>query len=88
MTIEWTKELIAELLGEWGILLQEQMESDMKTNWWDKFKDFDTVDSFICTHDEIQRLEKTIRLHDALVSIPAEEIMELFKKHNIRYDEL
>ena len=45
--------------------------------------DFDIITSFECLEDDVTRLNKIMILHDMLVSLPTEELVDLFKKHGI-----
>ena len=92
MSIEdntWSSELLDDHFGEMRILLTETCESFVKTDWFNKYKDLnvDNVQSFEIMEDEVQRLHKCILLHDALVQIPSEELLELIEKYNIEYEE-
>ena len=91
MSIEdntWSEELLDDHFGEMRILLTETCESFVKTDWFEKYRKYaDTVESFEIMEDEVQRLHKCILLHDALVQIPFDELLELLEKHNIEYEE-
>ncbi len=91
MSIEdnkWSEELLDDHFGEMRILLTETCESFVKTDWFEKYRKYaDTVESFEIMEDEVQRLHKCILLHDALVQIPSEELLELIEKYNIEYEE-
>ena len=90
MTIEdntWTKEMIDDHFAELAVLLTDNCESQLKTDWFDKYKKFETsiIENFEIMEDEVQRLQKSILLHDALAQIPTEELLELLIKHDIKY---
>ena len=92
MSIEdntWSEELLDDHFGEMRILLTETCESFVKTDWFEKYRKLgtDNVESFMIMEDEVQRLQKCILLHDALVKIPFDELLELIEKHNIEYEE-
>jgi len=92
MSIEdnkWSEELLDDHFGEMRILLTETCESFVKTDWFEKYRRLsaDSVQSFEIMEDEVQRLHKCILLHDALVQIPSEELLELIEKHDIEYEE-
>ena len=92
MSIEdntWSEELLDDHFGEMRILLTETCESFVKTDWFEKYRRLsaDSVQSFEIMEDEVQRLHKCILLHDALVRIPSEELLELIEKHDIEYEE-
>ena len=92
MSIEdntWSEELLDDHFGEMRILLTETCESFVKTDWFSKYQklNVDTVQGFEIMEDEVQRLHKCILLHDALVRIPSEELLELIEKYDIEYEE-
>ena len=92
MSIEdnkWSEELLDDHFGEMRILLTETCESFVKTDWFEKYRRLSdgSVQSFEIMEDEVQRLHKCILLHDALVRIPFDELLELLEKHDIEYEE-
>lgn len=92
MSIEdnkWSEELLDGHFGEMRLLLNDTCENFVKTDWFGKYQDLnvDNVQTFEIMEDEVQRLHKCILLHDALVKIPFEELLELIEKHNIEYEE-
>ena len=92
MSIEdntWSEELLDDHFGEMRILLTETCENFVKTDWFEKYRKLtrDHVESFVIMEDEVQRLHKCMLLHDALVQIPFNELLELLEKHNIEYEE-
>ena len=84
-----SEELLDDHFGEMRILLTETCESFVKTDWFEKYRKLatDNVESFEIMEDEVQRLHKCILLHDALVQIPFDDLLELLEKHNIEYEE-
>ena len=92
MSIEdntWSEELLDDHFGEMRILLTETCESFVKTDWFEKYRKLgvDNVETFLIMEDDVQRLHKCILLHDALVQIPFDELLELNEKHDIEYEE-
>ena len=84
---KWSEELLDDHFGEMRLLLTETCESFLKTDWFKRYQELDTVLSFECMDDDVQRLKKCILLHDALVRIPFEELLKLIEKHDIEYEE-
>lgn len=92
MSIEdnkWSEHLLGDHFDELGVLLTDTCENFVKTDWFEKYRDLqaDNVQSFEIMEDEVQRLHKCILLHDALVQIPFNELLELLEKHDIEYEE-
>ena len=85
----WSEELLDDHFGEMRILLTETCESFLKTDWFEKYRklNVDNVQGFEIMDDDVHRLKKCILLHDALVQIPSDELLELIEKHNIEYEE-
>lgn len=69
-----TKETLNQYLQDWGILLEEQMNIALDTNWGQKFL-WDTAVSWECFADEVNRIEHCITLHDDLVTIDSDFLM-------------
>lgn len=92
MSIEdnkWSEKLLDDHFMEMRLLLTDTCENFVKTDWFEKYRDLrtDNVQTFEIMEDEVQRLHKCILLHDALVQIPFEELLELIEKHDIEYEE-
>ena len=92
MSIEdnkWSEKLLDDHFMEMRLLLTDTCENFVKTDWFEKYRDLraDNVQTFEILEDEVQRLHKCILLHDALVQIPFEELLELIEKHDIEYEE-
>ena len=66
--------ILDDYLGDWGILLQEQMDIALDTNYGKKFK-WDTATSFECLVDEVDRLNRVIELHDEIVTSNSDLLM-------------
>ena len=92
MSIEdnkWSEKLLDDHFMEMRLLLTDTCENFVKTDWFEKYRDLrtDNVQTFEIMEDEVKRLHKCILLHDALVQIPFEELLELIEKHDIEYEE-
>ena len=92
MSIEdnkWSEKLLDDHFMEMRLLLTDTCENFVKTDLFEKYRDLrtDNVQTFEIMEDEVQRLHKCILLHDALVQIPFEELLELIEKHDIEYEE-
>lgn len=92
MSIEdnkWSEHLLDDHFAEMRLLLSDTCENFVKTDWFEKYRHLqaDNVQSFEIMEDEVQRLQKCILLHDALVQIPFNELLELLEKHDIEYEE-
>ena len=86
---KWSEKLLDDHFMEMRLLLTDTCENFVKTDWFEKYRDLrtDNVQTFEIMEDEVQRLHKCILLHDALVQIPFEELLELIEKHDIEYEE-
>ena len=73
---------IDDMIRQWGIKIKDDMERMLSEKPFDKY-DFDIITSFECLEDDVTRLNKIMILHDMLVSLPTEELVDLFKKHGI-----
>lgn len=73
---------IDDMIRQWGIKIKDDMERMLSEKPFDKY-DFDTITSFECLEDDVTRLNKIAILHDMLISLPTEELVDLFKKHGI-----
>lgn len=73
---------IDEMIKQWGIKINDDIERLLTEKPINKY-DFDIITSFECLEDDVTRLNKIIILHDMLVSLPTEELVDLFKKHGI-----
>lgn len=73
---------IDEIIKQWGIKINDDIERLLTEKPINKY-DFDIITSFECLEDDVTRLNKIIILHDMLVSLPTEELVDLFKKHGI-----
>ena len=58
-------------IHELGILLSDSFDglliTTLKKDFYDKYKDFDTVSAWDCFVDEVNRIQTVIELHDYLV---------------------
>lgn len=91
MTMEdntWTKEMIDDHFREMALLLTENCESQLKTDWFEKYRylQTETVEHFSIMEDDVQRLKKSILLHDALAQIPSKDLLDLIIKYDIPYE--
>lgn len=91
MTMEdnkWTKEMIDDHFREMALLLTENCESQLKTDWFEKYKNLqvNTVEHFSIMEDDVQRLQKSILLHDALAQIPTKDLLYLLIRYEIPYE--
>lgn len=86
---KWSEHLLSDHFDEMRLLLSDTCESFVKTDWFEKYRNLqaDNVQTFEIMEDEVQRLQKCILLHDALVQIPLNELLELLEKHDIEYEE-
>ena len=73
---------IDEIIKQWGIKINDDIERLLTEKPINKY-DFDIITSFECLEDDVTRLNKIMILHDMLVSLPTEELVDLFKKHGI-----
>ena len=71
---------IDDMIRQWGIKIKDDMERMLSEKPFDKY-DFDTITSFECLEDDVTRLNKIAILHDMLISVPTEELVDLFEKH-------
>ena len=76
----FTKENIDDAIGQLGIMLEEAMTDALNTRYIDKYEnfDFDTITSFSCMLDDINRINKVINLHDALVTTGSRDLLYAF----------
>lgn len=76
----FTKENIDDAIGQLGIMLEEVMTDALNTRYIDKYEDFDfdTITSFNCMLDDINRINKVINLHDALVTTGSRDLLYAF----------
>ena len=65
------KEELNEAIFQLGLLLTDPtcglIVTTMKNDFWEKFKDFELIESWECMVDEINRVNTVIKLHDELV---------------------
>lgn len=75
-----TKESIDDAIRQLGILLEEIMVDALNTRYIEKYEDFDfdTITSFECMLDDINRINKAINLHDALVTAGSRDLLYAF----------
>lgn len=76
---------IDEIIKQWGIKINDDIERLLTEKPINKY-DFDIITSFECLEDDVTRLNKIMILHDMLVSLPTEELVDLFKKHGINME--
>ena len=86
---KWTEEMIDSHFHEMKILLVDTCENFNKTDWFEKYRhlELDNVQAFDLMEDDVQRLKKSILLHDALATIPSERLLELFEEYGVPYEE-
>lgn len=68
------KETLDDYLSDWGILLEEQMNIALDTNWGQKFL-WNTAVSWECFVDEVNRIEHCLILHDDLATVDSNFLM-------------
>ena len=73
---------IDEIIKQWGIKINDDIKRLLIEKPINKYN-FDIITSFECLEDDVTRLNKIMILHDMLVSLPTEELVDLFKKHGI-----
>lgn len=75
-----TKESIDDAIRQLGILLEEIMVDALNTRYIEKYEDFDfdTITLFECMLDDINRINKAINLHDALVTAGSRDLLYAF----------
>ena len=69
-----TKKELDKALREWGILLEEEMNIALDTNWGQKFK-WETAVAFECMIDEVDRVNTVIDLHDEIVTVDTDMLL-------------
>lgn len=77
---KYTKESIDDAIRQLGILLEEIIADALNTRYIEKYEDFDfdTITSFECMLDDINRINKVINLHDALVTAGSRDLLYAF----------
>lgn len=69
-----TQEQLDKYLSDWGILLEEQMNIALDTNWGQKFL-WDTAVSWECFVDEVNRIDDCITLYDEITTLDSRFLM-------------
>ena len=67
---KYTAEDIDNMIGKLKVLLLDETQgvinNTMKKNFYEEYKDFDTMTAWECFVDEINRIDSVIDLHDIL----------------------
>ena len=74
------KETLDDYLHDWSILLNEQMNIALDTNWGQKFL-WETAISWDCFQDEVNRINNCITLHDELATVDSNYLMFAITKN-------
>ena len=77
---KYTDESINNAITALGIMLDDAMKDALNTRYCEKYEDygFDSITSFECMLDDINRINKVINLHDALVTTGSRDLLYAF----------
>lgn len=79
---------VEDAIGELGVLLSDSFNglliTTLKKNFFEEYKDFDTMTAWECFVDEVNRVNTVCELHDYLVN-DLEELKELKRMTTKRF---
>ena len=78
---QFTVEDIEDMIYQLGVLIADDSHglliTTLKKNFFEEYKQFDTLTAWECFVDEVNRIESVIELHDFLAECDKEDL-ELF----------
>ncbi len=79
-----TVEDIEDMIYKLGVLIVDQSQglliNTLKKNFFEEYKQFDTLTAWECFVDEVNRIQSVIELHDFLVECNKEDLKLLLEK--------
>lgn len=79
-----TVEDIEDMIYKLGVLIVDESQglliNTLKKNFFEEYKQFDTVTAWECFVDEVNRIQSVIELHDFLVECNKEDLKLLLEK--------
>ena len=81
---KFTVEDIEYMIYQLGVLIADDLKglliTTLKKNFFEEYKQFDTVTAWECFVDEVNRIQSVIELHDFLVECNKEDLKLLLEK--------
>lgn len=79
-----TVEDIEDMIYKLGVLIVDESQglliNTLKKNFFEEYKQFDTLTAWECFVDEVNRIQSVIELHDFLVECNKEDLKLLLEK--------
>ena len=81
---QFTVEDIEDMIHKLGVLIADETQglliTTLKKNFFEEYKEFDTITAWECFVDEVNRIESVVELHDFLVGCNKEDLKLLLER--------
>lgn len=81
---QFTVEDIEDMIYKLGVLIVDESQglliNTLKKNFFEEYKQFDTLTAWECFVDEVNRIQSVIELHDFLVECNKEDLKLLLER--------
>ena len=81
---QFTVEDIEDMIYKLGVLIADESQglliTTLKKNFFEEYKQFDTLTAWECFVDEVNRIQSVIELHDFLAECNKEDLKLLLER--------